>query len=56
MLFETFLSKLKVKVALEGQLIKLSEIELFRAIISTFTHVFQNNLAQLFYLKGRNAI
>ena len=35
-------------VTLEGQMINWSLIELVRAITSTFTYVFQNNLAQLF--------
>ena len=56
MLFKTFMGRLKVKVTLEGQMIKWSEIELVRAIIPTFMHVFQNNLAQLFSLKSRSDI
>ena len=55
-LSETFLGKLKVKVTLERQMIKWSKIEIVRAIISTFMHIFQNNLAQLFSLKSRSAI
>ena len=56
MLSETFLGKLKVKVTLGRQMIKWSKIEIVRAIISTFMHIFQNNLAQLFSLKNRSAI
>ena len=40
--------KLKVKVTLEGQMIKWSKIELVRAITSIFIYGFQNNMAQLF--------
>ena len=39
---------MKVKVTLEGQMIKWYKIELIWAIISTFIHGFQNELAQLF--------
>ena len=35
--------KLKIKVTLEGQMIKWSSIELVQAITSIFMHGFQNN-------------
>ena len=55
--FETFYSgRLKVKVTLEGQMIKWSKTELVPAIASTFIHGFQNNLAQLFSLTSSSAI
>ena len=42
--------KVKVKVSLEGKMIKWSSVELVRAIpvTSTFMHGFQNCVAQLF--------
>ena len=52
---ETFLGRLKVKVTLEGQMIKWSQIELVRALNCTFMHVFQINLA-LVFSKGSCAI
>ena len=55
-LFETFLGRLNVKVTVEGQMIKWSEIELVQAIISTLMHVIQNNLPQIFSLKSRSVI
>ena len=45
--FETFLGRLKVKVTFEGYINRL-----VRAITPTFTHVFQNNLAQMFSLRS----
>ena len=45
---------MKVKVTLEGQMIKWSQIEF--AITSTFIHGFQNNLALTFSLRSRSAI
>ena len=47
---------LKVKVTLEGQLMKWSLIELVRDITSPFVHDFQNNLTQLFSLKSESVI
>ena len=35
----------KVKVALEGQMIRLSKAELVQGITSLLMHVFQNNVA-----------
>ena len=40
----------------EGQIIKWSYIELVGSIIFTFMHGFQNNMAQLFFLRSRSAI
>ena len=40
--------RLKVKVTLEGQMMKLLKIELIQAITCTFIHGFLNNSAQLF--------
>ena len=48
--------RLKIKVTLEGQMMKWSKIELFRATIPTFMHGFQNNFAQLFSLKSGSVI
>ena len=48
--------RLKVKVTLEGQMIKWSWIELVQALTSTSMHRFQNNLAQFFSLRSRSAI
>ena len=36
---------------LEGQMIKLSQTDLVRAITSIFMHGFENNFAQIFFLK-----
>ena len=47
---------LKVNDTLEGQMIKLSLMELVWAISSVFKHVIQNNLAHLYFLKSRRAI
>ena len=47
-IWNIFSGRLKVKVTLESLIIKLSYIELVRAITSTFIHGFHNNLAQLF--------
>ena len=44
-----FSRRLKVKVTHEGQMMKWSSVELFRATTSTFIHGFQNKLAH-FYL------
>ena len=46
-----FLGRLKVKVTLEGHI-----NELFCAITHIYRHGFQNNFAQVFSLKSRNAI
>ena len=46
---------LKVKVILEGQMIKWSYIDLAHTITCTFMHGFLNNLARLFFLKSRSA-
>ena len=54
--FETSFQVLVFKVTLEGQMIKLSIIELVWAIISTFMHEFQNNLPHLFSLTCRRAV
>ena len=47
---------LKVKVTLGGLIIKLSYVELVRAITSTFKYGSQNNLAQSFSLRSSSAI
>ena len=47
--------RLKVKVTLEGQMIKWSYIELVEDITSTFVHGFQNNFAQVFSLRSSSA-
>ena len=52
MQFVTFLlGRFKVKVTLEGHI-----NELFWTITPTYMHGFQNNFAQVFYLKSRIAI
>ena len=59
MQFETFIQVLKVNATVEGRMIIWSYSELVRAawvISSTFMHVFQNNLEQLFGLKGISAM
>ena len=50
------LGRLKVKVTLEGQMIKWSYIELFGAITSTFMRGFENNFAQVFSLRSSSAM
>ena len=42
--------RLKVKVTLEGQMIKWSYTKLVQAITSTFMHGFKKKLGQLFSL------
>ena len=49
--FETFLGRLKVKVTLEGHI-----NELLLDITPTYMHGFQNNFAQMFFLKSKIAI
>ena len=53
--FETFFQVGKGQ-GHQGQMMKLSEIELVLAITSKFMHGFQNNLAQLFSLRSRCAL
>ena len=48
---ETFLGRLNVKVTHEGHI-----NELFWAITPTYMHGFQNNFAQVFFLKSRSTI
>ena len=49
--FETFLGRLNVKVTLEGHI-----NELFWAITPIYMHGFQNNFAQVFFLKNQSII
>ena len=54
--FKHLFGWLKVKVTLEGQMIKWSQIVFVRAITSMFMHGFQNSFIQVFSLKSSSAV